>query len=141
MDRRLYSILICLLVLSISTVIPVATYAEITLPRVISSEEKSSNESVHINWMRPINKLRPFVDPDGPTGGGLDDITDWLYLMALLLIVFNPIIVAIIGAIATIIAALIGSEFLNKVVNQLPEFWQICYEEAFDLYDWDEDGR
>ncbi len=144
MDRRLYSILICLLVLSISTVIPVATYAKTTFSQKTFSAEKSSDKSRQINWTklkqilkRIINKLRPFVDTDGPTEGGLDDITDWFYFIGFLWSAFPGLCEFIVTIISKLFKIFSGGAELpsDKPV------WQLCYEEAHDLVDWDMDER
>ena len=140
MDRRLYSILICLLVLSISTVIPVATYAKTTFSQKTFSAEKSSDKSRQINWTklkqilkRIINKLRPFVDTDGPTEGGLDDITDWFYLVMYSCTILSPSLAVLLLSILFNFST--GDTLLPDLI------WQLCYEEAHDLVDWDMDGR
>ena len=143
MDRRLYSILICLLVLSISTVIPVATYAKTTFSQKTFSAEKSSDKSRQINWtklkQRIINKLRPFVDTDGPTSGaGLDDIRDWFYFIGFLWSAFPGLCELIGKPIVTIFFKIFSG---GAALPSDKPVWQLCYEEAFDLVDWDMDER
>ena len=140
MNRKLCGILTCLLVLSISTVIPVATYAKTTFSQKTFSAEKSSDKSRQINWTklkqilkRIINKLRPFVDTDGPTEGGLDDITDWFYLVMYSCTILSPSLAVLLLSILFNFST--GDTLLPDLI------WQLCYEEAHDLVDWDMDGR